>query len=118
MFLLQTPVHSNLGDHAIAYAELLLLQNLSVIEITDYQLNILLKFPDIIRKIIGDCEILITGGGNLGTLWISIEENIRRVLELFSENRIIPKKQIIKKHYIFMDICIMVILNYILVTLI
>lgn len=88
-FLLQTPVHSNFGDHAIAYAELRLLSKCHPIEITDYQLNILLKFPRIFKKIIGDGRILITGGGNLGTLWITIEQNIRKVLALFPENQII-----------------------------
>lgn len=87
--LLQTPVHHNYGDHAIALAELALLKAYRVAEITDYELNAMLKFPAWFKRIVGKRDILITGGGNLGTFWPSIDANIRCVLRLFGENKMV-----------------------------
>lgn len=94
-FLVQTPVHQNYGDHAIAYAEKIFLNQYKPIEITDYQLNALLKFPLLLKRLIKDGTIFITGGGNLGTLWFNIETNIRKTLQLFKDNRIIILPQTI-----------------------
>lgn len=80
VFLVMTPEHGNLGDHAIAYAETMLLKKCGIdyIEVTEHQLgewnvvhalNLMNGFP-----------ILINGGGNLGTLWMSVEETQREIM--------------------------------------
>ena len=77
VFLVMTPEHRNIGDLAIAYAEVQFLNRLGIkyIELTDnkckqmrnsHQLNALDGFP-----------IIVNGGGNLGTLWPKVE-NIQR----------------------------------------
>ncbi len=79
VFLVLTPEHGNLGDHAIAYAETVLLKkmNIGYIEITGMQLGQLnaLNIVDVMNGV----PILINGGGNLGTLWIGVE-HIQRII--------------------------------------
>ena len=80
VFLVLTPEHTNLGDHAIAKAEIELLENNNIehVEITGKQLeemqnkrllNLLNKHP-----------IIINGGGNLGTLWFEVEQLMRDII--------------------------------------
>ena len=72
VYLVLTPEHTNLGDHAIASEETRLLQRLGIdyIEITGAQLNALKS-----QKLLGVMNrtpILINGGGNLGTRWCDV----------------------------------------------
>lgn len=77
VFLLMTPEHGNLGDHAIAQAETDLLTDLGInyIEITGQKLNEM-KWTNRL-DVLNGFPILINGGGNLGTLWMDVE-NIQR----------------------------------------
>ena len=80
VFLIMTPEHGNLGDHAIALAETTLLKRagISYIEITGKQLYDLRA-----RNLLGIMNgypILITGGGNLGTLWLNVEYIQRNII--------------------------------------
>lgn len=80
VFLILTPEHGNLGDHAIARAEAELLESLKLpfIEITGSKL---VKLNQIHRlNIMNGRTILINGGGNLGTLWFSVEQLIRTII--------------------------------------
>lgn len=80
VFLVLTPEHRNLGDHAIAYSEKELLKRtgISYIEITGKQLHAL-KSHNLLGVMDG-YPILINGGGNLGTLWMNIERLQRAIL--------------------------------------
>lgn len=73
VFLVMTPEHRNLGDHAIASAEVTLLNslNISYIEISDTQLNKLYRTG--LLSIFNGHPIIINGGGNMGTLWYDAE---------------------------------------------
>lgn len=80
VFLIFTPQHANLGDHAIAYAEKNMLDNLQLpfFEITGEQLRILDYYK--MLGILDNSLILINGGGNIGTLWPDIEKMNRRIV--------------------------------------
>lgn len=86
VFLVMTPEHSNLGDHAIAKAELEFLKEYDVYEITGYRLSLLIKCPKILKKMLKNDLIIFNGGGNLGTLWYDAELSFRELLELFPDN--------------------------------
>lgn len=81
VLLVMTPEHGNLGDHAIAMAEADLLQKHEIpfIEITGYQLEVL-KRNDAL-KLMNSRVILVNGGGNLGTLWMDVEDLQREIIQ-------------------------------------
>ena len=81
VYLVLTPAHTNLGDHAIASETIRLIKSMGLdyIEITDEQLE-QLKY----RKLLGvmnKTPILINGGGNMGTLWFGVEQMMRMIVE-------------------------------------
>lgn len=86
IFLIFTPEHNNLGDHAIAKAELEFLKDYDVFEITSYSVSLLLEFPKIFKKLLSDDLIIFNGGGFLGTLWFHDELNLRKILNLCKGN--------------------------------
>lgn len=87
-YLLGTPEYGNLGDHAIAYAEIEFIKKLgkTVTEITSEHIR---KDYKGLKKVIKDNTIIITGGGFLGNLWMQEEKMIRIVLKEFCNNKII-----------------------------
>lgn len=89
VFLVMTPEHGNLGDHAIAYAETELLheQGISYIEVTEWQINILKRYGWL--DIMNGYPIFCQGGGYLGTLWFTAEENLRRIIRCNPKSPII-----------------------------
>lgn len=80
VFLVLTPEHGNLGDHAIAQAETSILKKLEInyIEITGRKLEEM-KWADHLGVMNG-FPILINGGGNLGTLWMDVEQLQREII--------------------------------------
>lgn len=81
VFLVLTPGHGNLGDHAIALAETNLLKKAGInyIEITGSKLNDM-RWNGMLAVMDG-FPILLQGGGYLGTLWYSAEDNMRKLIE-------------------------------------
>lgn len=81
VFLVFTPSHKNLGDHAIAWAETKLLSDMDVdfYEITGDLLYPLASYGYI--KLLNGSKILVTGGGNLGNLWPDIERMNRIIVK-------------------------------------
>lgn len=80
VFLVFTPEHANLGDHAIAYAETTMLERLGLpyMEITGHQLGRLDQYG--MLSMLDGALILFNGGGNLGTLWPDIERMNRQII--------------------------------------
>ena len=80
VYLVMTPEHGNLGDHAIALSETEILCELKIpyIEITGKRLDELSKKNCL--HIMNGRPILINGGGNLGMLWPSIEMQMRKIV--------------------------------------
>lgn len=80
VFLVFTPEHGNLGDHAIAYAEAKILNNAGIeyMEITGAQLGYLYRKGWL--HVMNGATILVNGGGNMGTLWFIAEEITRDII--------------------------------------
>jgi pyruvyl transferase EpsI len=90
IFLIGTPLHENLGDHAIAMAEINFLNtyfpNINIYEIPEpFFIHCYSRF----KKIIKDSTLIITGGGNMGTLWFHNEKLYRKIVEDFPKNKVI-----------------------------
>lgn len=81
VFLLMTPEHENLGDHAIAQSEtdFLKSQGIDYVEITGHELDEMQKYD--VLSLMNGCPILMQGGGYLGTLWFHSEEVLREIIE-------------------------------------
>lgn len=90
IFLIGSPLHGNIGDHAISIAERKLLaqiKNKQVLEIPGEYYR--LCQHKIKQKVIKKDTILISGGGFLGSLWLNEENMVRSVIQTFPNNRII-----------------------------
>ena len=80
VFVVYTPVHENLGDHAIASAEMAILDELGIpyTEITQPEIHKLKEFG--LLGLFNNTKVFINGGGNLGTLWFTVEEAFRSIM--------------------------------------
>ncbi|UQA75605.1 polysaccharide pyruvyl transferase family protein [Sphingobacterium siyangense] len=98
-FLFQTPTHSNIGDHAIAEAQLDFL-NANFPGHTVYELNqdlmvyFIEKYSSLINK---NDIILLHGGGNFGNEYMREEKLRTFVIQNFPNNKIVVFPQTI--HY-------------------
>ena len=97
IFLLGTSDHGNLGDHAIAWGERVILQEYfpdhAIIEISrDYltgELGELVWGLGLERYMRQSDLIALIGGGNLGNLWIGNEIVRRLVIDKFPDKKIV-----------------------------
>lgn len=80
IFLIFTPEHANLGDHAIAFSEKRIFNSLGIkyYEITGKQLFDLDYYGYF--RILDNSIIFVNGGGNLGDLWPNIEKMNRDII--------------------------------------
>lgn len=89
VFLIGTPVHGNLGDHAIAIAEKMFLgtifQQIHEIEMPFYRMC-----HNRIKKYIRPQDIIIiSGGGWMGNQWPEDDRVIRDIVTAYPDNRIV-----------------------------
>lgn len=81
------PLHGNLGDQAILYAEAHFLRDvdpsIQLVEVPH------LRLTKVFRGILSADTILIHGGGFLGTLWAHEEQKARAVIQAFHDKRIV-----------------------------
>ena len=91
LILIGTPLHGNLGDHAIAEGEYAFLKEhypkYTVVEIP------MLMYPSLRRRI---CKwiypkdvILLNGGGYLGNVWYYAEKVVFDILKRFPNNPVL-----------------------------
>lgn len=85
--LLQSPLHGNLGDHAIAKAEAEILERAGI-SFCDFPWTEGLE-ARYARITSSRKTILIHGGGYLGELWKNEEVRFRQTFQAFRKNRII-----------------------------
>lgn len=80
-YLLLSPAHGNLGDHAIAKAagNFLKAAGFDFLEVTLLHLQNLEKFGRL--NIFDGHPIFINGGGNIGTLWPEVEDIMEAVVK-------------------------------------
>lgn len=94
--LMQTPLHGNLGDHAIALAELNFLAehfpDVPVVELPGFAFS---RQPEAYASLLNaeTDTILITGGGFAGSLWQEEESNIQCILSELHGFRILMLPQ-------------------------
>lgn len=91
-FLLITPEHCNLGDHAIAAAEKALFKDYFLFEITERSLNKFFKYfrhSLSLKLLFGKSDILINGGGFIGTIWPYTDTLVQQIIELLPHSRIV-----------------------------
>lgn len=87
---ISTPTHGNLGDQAITFAEQRMIASVAGAACVEIPAPLWLAAPDQIKKIIAPQDVIvIDGGGNIGTLWPAVEQNLRRIINSFSRNKII-----------------------------
>ena len=90
VFLLGTPLHENLGDHLIAYAELAFLRDAGFQRVTEIPYEIFQLYAEELRRRIPETALIcVTGGGWMGNLWPVDERCIQRMLRTFRKNRIV-----------------------------
>lgn len=92
-FLLITPEHGNLGDHAIAKAEKKLFPDICFFEMTERELNRIFKIRKYtvlgLRLLFGSCDIVFHGGGYIGTIWPLSDSFLLELIKFFKNNRIV-----------------------------
>ncbi|PLR95862.1 polysaccharide pyruvyl transferase family protein [Bacillus sp. T33-2] len=94
-FLFGSPSYTNIGDQAITYATEKFIRNhfpyYEYIEIMDYAND---EGIELVKEIINDNDIVgYVGGGNLGSLYLDIEEDRRKVFESFKDYKTISLPQ-------------------------
>lgn len=91
IFLIGTPVHGNIGDQAIAEAEIQFIKKTipeyKIIEISDEEELEFLYY--IKRKRVSNSIICLHGGGNMGIEYYDVEVNRRKDILRFRKNIII-----------------------------
>lgn len=90
IFVFGTPIHGNLGDQAIAYAEQAFLKqecNRKMIEIPSQFVE---KYMGIWRWLVGrNGRVAIHGGGFVGSIWPNEDRMLRKVVSSFEGKQII-----------------------------
>lgn len=92
IYILNTPLHTNIGDSAIAYAQNLFLEKnfgnkYKIVEVTSWELN---RFRRVLSYTVRKKDIVMQhGGGNMGIEWFGEELERRRIIEMFPNNKMI-----------------------------
>lgn len=97
IYIIGTPEHNNLGDHAIAYAEIQYIKekfpDYKILELSESMLCLRLL---LLRRFIKSSDIIAYhGGGNIGNQYLYYEKQRRRVIRSFPNNKIIILPQTI-----------------------
>lgn len=89
--MIGTPIHGNLGDQAISIGQMEFLNDkFSRNSYIDMDGDIARNYSDrFLKFIIGNKTILIQGGGFLGDLYMREENMVRRMIQLFPNNKIV-----------------------------
>lgn len=97
MILVNTPVHPNLGDQAIAIAEIKFIkQNLGDFKFLELNDGIFFKTIKWVKKFISEDDIIMChGGGNMGIEYFWCEKVRRTIIKFFPKNKIIVFPQTI-----------------------
>lgn len=97
IILIGTPIHGNLGDHAIAIAERQLFNKyLKRFEVIEIIMPVYSSKAKKIKRFISEEDIIIiSGGGWLGNLWQHNEEALRSVIKNYPNNKILIMPQTI-----------------------
>ena len=89
VYLIMTPEHGNLGDHAITLSETLLFDQMHIPYICISTGKLREWETKRLLHVMNGRTILVNGGGNLGTLWFSLERVIRDVIQSNPDSNIL-----------------------------
>lgn len=91
IILIGTPLHGNLGDHAIAVAEKEFLKcNLNKYKVIEIPTPVFNRQINNIRKFVKNEDVIVvSGGGWLGDVWLHNENCVRRIVKMFNRNRVV-----------------------------
>ena len=99
LFIIITPEHENIGDHAIFLAEKELFKDFYIFEITEFKLAKIFKRYKYYKKSIdilfGKHLVLCHGGGSIGTLWENADGLLMDFISARHKNKIIILPQTI-----------------------
>lgn len=96
VFIFGTPIHGNIGDHAILVAEKkLITDNFPKCKVIEVESEFFLRNKKLVKKLVKDSPIFLTGGGFLGSLWLNEETVFRTMIKTFKKNNIIVFPQTI-----------------------
>ena len=90
-FLVGTPHHTNIGDRAIAMAEINFLKKNGFEPIVEVPYG----YKELEQVIKSEDVVVLHGGGNFGDIWLNEEEYRRYVIDLFPNNQTILMPQTI-----------------------
>lgn len=96
IILMNTHAGTNIGDQLITEAEYIFFENyLPEYAIVELPADLIYEDINEIKKYIrSDDTIAISGGGYMGSLWVYFgEDNVRRIVQSFPDNRIIVMPQ-------------------------
>lgn len=89
--IIGTPDTANLGDHLITEAEFEFLKKYfpktNIMEVTGDYIRCAGEY--LTNKINKEDILIITGGGFIGSLWMSEEEMIRKTIKMYPQNKIV-----------------------------
>jgi len=88
-----SPLHGNIGDHAISIAITDLLKEYDIPTIEIPGEYFVLSEERIINYVNKEDIIIITGGGLIGNLWMNEEEMVKKVISSFKDNKILIMPQ-------------------------
>ncbi len=90
IFILNTPIHGNLGDQAILAAEEKILNDtLKDYKIIRFSNSFCRYFSWLLKALVKESSVCLHGGGYLGDLWPREDKTVRKLLEKFRNNKII-----------------------------
>lgn len=98
IWVVNTPLHNNIGDSAITCAQIDFCKKYygnryKIVEITIDEMN---NFYKLNKKFVRNKDrIMLLGGGNMGVEWFNEEEDRRKVITTFKDNKIISFPQTI-----------------------
>lgn len=93
IYLIGTPLHSNLGDQAIAHAEIAFFKKYfpkhTIVEVPYFIRDYFDHWLHIVRKYIQPQDLIcLHGGGNMGVEYFAEEEARRKTIQFFPDYRI------------------------------
>jgi pyruvyl transferase EpsI len=94
VYLMETPIHNNIGDSLIAVAEIEYLNKQCKLPVVEVNQSSLEKYGNVLKYFIHPNDVIVLhGGGNFGNLWIHHENIRRKIIKDFPNNNMILMPQ-------------------------
>lgn len=87
--LLDTPLHGNVGDHAIVQTQKQIIRDMGARVVEIPRAELMLREKAFAKVISTGKTLIVPGGGFLGCLWEEEEEQFRRILKGFPDHAIV-----------------------------